>query len=161
MNQKLTKKDVIDIFKSSSTSKDIAKKFDVSITTVNDIKSRKNYKNFTNGIGIPGQPAHTKKRILTPEIIEQIYYFSGTAQEIKNKFGCSIKVARNIKFGNTYQAITATLGVAGEIRIYGLTWEDICDIRSSDETISNLAKYYNVTTETIRNIQSKKTRRYQ
>jgi hypothetical protein len=161
MNQKLTKNDVIDIFKSDLASKDIANRFDISITTVNDIKSRKNYKSFTVGIGQPGQPKNTKKRILTSDVVEQIYYFSGSAQEIKNKFGCSIKVARNIKFGRTYQAITANLGVAGEIRIYSLTWEDICDIRSSDDAVPNLAKHYKVTAETIRNIQAGKTRKYQ
>lgn len=161
MHQKLKERQVIEIYQSVKATKDIASDYKVSASTVVSIKNKSAYRAFTDNIETsPGQPVKSTRKILTPKVVEEIYYFSGSADEIKEQFGCSVRVARNIKFGKTYQAVTETLGEAGEIKLYGLTWDDVCSIRSSNDTVTELSDEYNVTAETIRNIRSSKTRNF-
>lgn len=97
---------------------------------------------------------------LSNKIVSDVYFFTGTVQEINKKFGVSARVAKRIKYGQTYTDITFSFGEAGEIKIHKLTWDNICDIRSSDESASNIAKKYGITKETVYNIKNGKTRKY-
>jgi hypothetical protein len=99
-------------------------------------------------------------RKLTPDIVEQIYFFTGSPKELYEKFGCSIRVAKRIKYGESYTEITQYFDDAGEIVIHKLTWDDVCFIRGSDLSASHLASQYKVTKETIYNILNGKTRIY-
>lgn len=99
-------------------------------------------------------------RKLPPKTVEDLYYFTGTAQEIEDKFGCSVRVAKRIKYGETYLDITEMFNDAGEILIHGLSWDDICEIRSSDQSAKQLAGKFGITKETIYNILNNKTRKY-
>lgn len=99
-------------------------------------------------------------RKLSPKTVEEIYFFTGTAKEIEKKFGCSVRVAKRIKYGETYSTITESFDEAGEILIHNLSWDDVCEIRNGSETAKELAARFKVTKETIYNIQNNKTRRY-
>lgn len=161
MNQKLKERQVIEIYQSVKPTKEIALEYNVSASTVVSIKNKSSYRTVTGIItNEPGQPADSTRKILSSQLVEDIYYFTGSAEEIKEKFGCSVRVARNIKFGKTYQTITENFGDAGEIKLYGLTWDDVCSIRSSNDSVAQLADEYSVTTETIRNIRLNKTRNF-
>ena len=155
----LTQDQVIEIFKSLKTTKELTEQFNVSSSVVTCIKRRKYYKHYTTNIG---QPGSSSKRIpLTEETVIAIYDFDGTIKQLKTQFNCSALVARNIKFGNTYYSITGTLNrEPGELKIYNLSWDQICDIKASDKTTSELAIQYKVHSQTIRNIQNEKTRKY-
>lgn len=98
---------------------------------------------------------------LDNDTVMKIYYFSGTAAEIQEKFGCSLRVARRIKFGQTYGDVTQYLDDPGEIRLHSLTWDDVCEIRASDQPASYFCKKYGITKETVYNIRNEKTRKYQ
>src|SRR6218665_1341035 len=107
MNQKLDKNQVIEIYLSTQSTKNIASVFQISATTVNDIKGKRIYKEYFNTIvDDPGRPLDSRKNTMTDEKVKEVYYFSGSPDEIKTRFGCSVRVARNIKFGVTYQHIT-------------------------------------------------------
>lgn len=161
MNQKLDKNQVMGVYLSESKTSDIADLYNISVTTVNDIKGKRVYTEFLEEFDCPpGRYPHTNRQIFDSDTVRDIFYFSGTAQEIKEKFGCTARVARNIKFGKTYQDITEKLDGAGEIKIYGLTWDEICDIRASDIQVPSLARRYKVSPETIRNIKANRTRKY-
>lgn len=97
---------------------------------------------------------------LPSSIVEQIYKFSGTLSEIQDKFGCSARVAKRIKLGETYFELTQFFESPGEIRLHQLTWDDICDIRASDESAPFVAKQFGITKETVYNIRNGKTRKY-
>lgn len=159
---KFTESDVRDIFLSCDKTTTLAKKYSVSTSTIKDIKRQTYYKNITDNLGPPGYHQTLRRIPINDETVKDIFYFSGTAKDFKTKFNCSLQVARNIKFGVTYQKITAALpGEAGEIKIHKLTWDDICDIRESDEPIKNIAEQYGITKETVYNIRNEKTRKYQ
>lgn len=98
---------------------------------------------------------------LDKDTVKQLYYFSGTAAEIKEKFGCSVRVAKRIKFGQTYEEITQFFDSPGEIKLHKLTWDDVCDIRGSDYPASHYCQKYGITKETVYNIRNGKTRKYQ
>lgn len=158
---KFTQDQVIEIYYSTDKTADIATKFQVSTGTIKDIKRKTYYRSITENFGPPGYHSSLKRIPLSDDIIKEIYYFSGTAKDFKEKFNCSVSVARNIKFGKTYSRVTLPLiGEAGEIKIHNLTWDEICEIRSSDDSCAKLGKQYKVHPETIRNIRNGKTRNY-
>lgn len=99
-------------------------------------------------------------RKLSPKIVEDIYFYSGTAKEIEERFGCSVRVAKRIKFGETYSDITENFDEAGEILIHNLSWDNICEIRSLEKTAKEYAERFKITKETVYNIQNNKTRKY-
>lgn len=99
-------------------------------------------------------------RKLSSEIVKDIYFFTGSAKDIEKKFGCSVRVAKRIKYGETYLDITQYFDDAGEILIHGLSWDDVCAIRASSDSAKELAEHFNVTKETIYNIINNKTRKY-
>lgn len=97
---------------------------------------------------------------LKPQLVKDIYFFTGTAQEITEKFKVSVRVAKRIKYGQTYIDVTYPFGTAGEIKIHKLTWDDVCEIRASDLPSKDLANKFKITKESIYNIKNGKTRKY-
>ncbi len=155
----LTIDEISDIYLSDLPKTEIAKKHKVSVSCVAAIKRRYTYKSETADLGEPGHDIKSKRKPLTPEKVIEIFTFRGTSSEIQKQFGISVTVARNIKFRNTYRHVTESLGDPGEIVIYSLDWNQVCDIRSSMDKISDLSERYKVDRQTIYNIRSGKTRK--
>lgn len=157
---KLTDREIEDIFLSEDRTDLLAERFGVSNSTINSIKRQNSHREITLNLGEPGFPKNSKRKPLTPSMVKSIFEFRGSASQIKEKFGVSIEVARNIKYGNTYYHITCDLGDAGEIIIHGLDWDDVCEIRSSDQPAAVLADHFDLTVQTIYNIRNERTRKF-
>ena len=158
---KLTDEQVILIYYSSDTAHQIQQQYNVGNDTIYGIKNQRYYRNITKYITeLPGTCSGSNGRFIPNEIIVAIFLFSGTAKEYKDKFNVGIQVVKNIKFRYTYKNITQHLSDFGEIRVNKLTWNEVCSIRASDLSTKSLAEQYNISGETVRNIQSNKTRTF-
>lgn len=101
-----------------------------------------------------------KKYKIDVKKIQKIFKDEGDFAYFKKKYGVSRKQVIGIKYHWTYKEITKNLGKPGYIRRYGLTSQEIIDIRESNLDIAELSKKYNVTRQTIRNIKNKNTHIY-
>jgi hypothetical protein len=160
-NSKLNEQQVISIFRSCESTKVLANQYGISNAAVCAIKRGYSYTHLTEPLNeYPGYNPLSRHRFLTPAMVKEIYMFSGTSEEIKDKFGVSVTVARNIKFHHMYFDATKDLDDPGGIKIYNLSWDDVCDIRASILSAKELADLYAVDRQTIYNIRNYKTRKY-
>lgn len=161
MKSKLTESDIITIYCSTMSKRDLAKLFKVSVRVIHGIKKKKYYHLITDKINEPVGICKGDKRIpLDPYTVERIFYFEGSISELKKQFHVSATLARNIKTKHTYRNITTKLDRPGCIKIHGLSWDDIVDIRNSDESNTTLSIHYNVSQKTISQIRNMKIRLY-
>lgn len=158
-NSKLSEDNVKTIYKSTDTNRELSLRFGISNSSVAAIKRGMSYRSITMNLGEPGFHSNSKRKPLIPETVKEIFQFYGTTKKLKERFGVSVTVARNIKYRITYGNITEDLGDPGELVIYNLDWDQICEIRVSDDSAALLAERFSVDRQTIYNIRSGKTRR--
>lgn len=154
----LSDKQVEDIFLSEDKTADIAARHGISTNSVRAIKRRETHQDVTRLFPQPGRHMSTNRPILDDATVRAIYEFTGNPQELKAKFGISKRVAMNIKFRITYSGHSGITGLPGEIKLYKLTWDDVCTIRASSLSSAVLAELFGVSKSTINNIRSGRTR---
>lgn len=158
---RLTIEQVIEIYRSTESKEILTRIYNISNGIINGIKGKRYYRSITDTLDeLAGKCKGDKKIPLSKEVIEDIYYFEGTVKELKEQFGVSVTLARNIKTGHTYKNITKNLGNPGGIKLHGLTWNDVVEIRKSSESNKILSNYYGVSPNTISSIRNMKTRLY-
>lgn len=151
---------IIQIYLSCASIGYLAEQFNVSSRTILNIKHKRTHKKLLDKIDIPcGKPINNK-HLLDDETVKAIYEFSGTIQDLKNAFGVSPSVAKNIKNHRTYIGVTDGLTNPGEIISYGLAWSDILSIRKASGTLNEIAKTYGISKTTVWNIKNRVTRTY-
>ena len=162
MNRKLTQGEVIEIFTSTQSTSMLSALYSVSTNTIRSIKRRRSYIGITQRYDLlPTVPKlSSKKPILDDHTIQEIFYFSGTIRELKDRFGISKKVANNIKFGITYSSVTVEFDNPGELKIHSLSWDDVCSIRASSLSSFTLSLLFKVSVSTIANIKAGRTRKF-
>lgn len=154
----LSRPDVEQIFQSTMSTAWLAKAYRVSTNTIRSIKRRRTHSEWTKHILAPGVAPNTNRKVLDDATVWAIYKFTGNTKDLKQQFGISKKVAMNIKFQITYSSITQGLGPPGELKVHKLTWDDVCTIRASNLGSSVLAELFGVSTGTVNNIISGRTR---
>lgn len=160
---KLTESQVLEIYYSDKSAKELSNLYNISTTQIYGIKRKKYYYSITKDIKEnPGYYKGNKiTRIpLTIDAVKSIYIEENTYQYFKDKYGASSQVVKNIKSRKTYKHITENLGPFGHIIKYKLSNDDVIYIRNSDESNTFLAKKFKVHPETIYNIKSGRTRKF-
>lgn len=160
---KLSKEQVIEIYNSPLSKKELSILYNISCTQIGGIKRKVYYKSITENISdLPGYCKTDKKpRISIPvEVVKEIFLKEETYEYFKEKFMVSRVVVKNIKSGKSYKNETADLGPAGHVKKYKLSNDDIAEILSSDLPTKKLAEKFNVHRQTIVNIKTYKTRKF-
>lgn len=160
---KLSKEQVIEIYKSCLPKKELSKLYNISCTQIGGIKRKVYYKSITENITeLPGYCNSGKKpRISVPvEVVKEIFLKEETYEYFKEKYSVSRVVVKNIKSGKSYKNETACLGPAGHVKKYKLSNDDISEIISSNLPTKKLAEKFNVHKQTIINIKTYKTRKF-
>lgn len=158
---KLNEQQVIHIYHSEESIRDLATRFGISCAQIQAVKKKQSYKEVTSGIdSFPGISRNKFKTciILTDEMVKQIYLEQGDYTYFKNKFKVTRRVIESIKLGITYKKVTQNLGTPGEFIRYKLTLGDIEAIKCSQDSCIVLGQKYGVHQETIRNIKKGLTR---
>ena len=151
---------ITDIFLSDKPTAELAEQYGVSTNTIRGIKRQRTHGNVTGQLNLLPTPTRSRRHILSDQTVRDIYNFTGSVAELKEKFGVSKQVATNIKFRLTYESVTEFLGDPGEIIIHGLTWDNVCAIRASSLPVFHIASIFRVSEGTVRNIQQGRTRRF-
>ena len=102
----------------------------------------------------------SKRNKMDKEVIKRIFYDTGDAAYFRETFNVSMRTVKNIKEASTYKTITSKLEKAGQIIKYKLSPVDVEIIYSSDKTLDELAHIYNIHKETVRNIKTGRTRKF-
>jgi len=157
---KLTDDQIVEIYLSSDPTAKLAADYGVSTFTIRSVKKGRTRGDITGQyLMFPVQP-RSHRKILTDDMVKEIYEFTGTLAQLNAIYGISKSVANNIKFGRTYASVTAQLGPPGELRLHSLTWDDVCTIRASTMETKLLASLFNVSESTVRNIRAGRTRQF-
>lgn len=158
---KITKDQVLEIYYSCDSTKDLSERFSISSPQILGIKRKRYHKNILKDIQEPpGFNHNARRKPLTDETVKEIFIFSGTIKQFKEKFDISITAVRNIKNRITYENITKNMENPGEIIIHKFTWDQVREIYISKESAKILAERYNVSTTTIYDIRNGKTRNW-
>ena len=159
---KLTEEQVVEIYHSTESAIDLAKKHGVNTGQINGVKRKKYYKNVTDDITVlPGiSSSKVPRQILPPDIVKEIYLLEESYTYFKEKYNISYQVVRRIKQGKSNKNASKDLGPAGHVKKHNLTNSDIAEIRQSKLTLDALADKFSVHRETIRNIISGKSHQF-
>lgn len=150
--RKLSNKDVEDIYMSTKPQKDLAEKYNVSITTISTILSGKLHKNETWKLKQPKRKKYHKKLSLSDEQARSIYLSEDTTKNIAEQYGiCRMTVSR-IKNREYYQHVTKDL--PDMKKHYRLHRIDVIDIYLDERPSIEIAWEYNISVTTVRNIKN-------
>jgi hypothetical protein len=108
MQQPLTDDDVIEIWQSTDTQKEIADRFKISQGMVTLIKNRKIKTNVTENLGPPGRSdSPQSRRTLTKSDALEIYLsIEESEKALGDKYGVNRSVVGKIRRGEVWKAAT-------------------------------------------------------
>lgn len=163
VSAKFTNKQVLDIYYSCEHMDALAEKYGVKRYNIITIKRKIYYRCVTEHITeLPGYCEHDigpgKTRPIPIDLIKEIYLDTGDYEYFKNRYNATQAVVKSIKSRKSFKRVTQGLGDPGQVKRYGLSYDDVTDIRNSELDIVKLAEKYNVNIETIRNIRNRTTR---
>ena len=155
INHKLTDEQALEIAKSSSPRKELAKQYGVSKETIRSIKLRKNYQHVTKDIEIVATIKRSRK--LTDQQVREIAASGESANSIAKHYGVTIKTIINIKQGITYREVTKDMNINNQYNQRKLTDEQVLEVYHSNKTCATLSEEYNLCASTISLIKRGKT----
>jgi len=163
LRNRFTDSQVIEIYKSTESIDSLSARFGCTRYNIITIKRKIYYRSVTQDIPeLPGfnpDEFGKGKEIPIPiDYIEKIFYDTGDYKYFWEKYRATYNVVQSIKKKKTWKKITSSLGTPGQIKRYKLTNDEIEHIIDSKMPLDELADFYGVHKETIRNIKKGKTR---
>lgn len=158
---KFTNKQVLEIYYSSEPIQFLAEKYNVTRYNITSIKRKIYYRSVTEHIvDLPGFSDKDLRKPLPIDLIEQIFYDSGSYDYFWEKYKATDGVVRSIKNKKSFKKITSKLGKPGQVRRYGMTRDDVEEIFNAIGTNSEIAERFGIHYNTVRNIKGKNSRAY-
>jgi hypothetical protein len=162
---KFTNDQVLEIYHSNEHMDVLAERFHVTRYNIITIKRKIYYRSVTKDIKtLPGHcPEDTgkgKNRPIPVDLIEEIFYDTGSYDDFYQKYGATRNVVRNIKKKSSYKRITSKLGEPGQVKRYGLTYDTINEIHEAEGSNTEIAEKYGIHYNTVRNIKGNYSRVY-
>lgn len=163
---KFTNAQVLEIYHSTESIDFLVKKYDVVRYNITTIKRKIYYRSVTKDIkDLPGfceaDRGRGKNRPIPIDLIEEIYYDTGSYEHFWKTYGASENVVRNIKSKKSNKNITSKLeGEPGQVKRYKLTYDEVSAIFEAPGDSRDIAKKYGIHYNTVRNIKGKYSRVY-
>lgn len=151
---KFTKQDVLDIFYSNLTNRELGKKYNVSSGTICSIKTKKSYKSILRGHTIEGKIFNSR---INSKTILEIYNSRLPYYKTAEKYKVGAALVYQVKAGIKYAEITGGVKNTNPSHNTKFAKADILLIRSSKLGTTALSLMYNVSLATIKSIKNKKT----
>jgi len=162
--RKFTDEEIREVYTSTETSSELAKRLNVTKVTINTIRSRKEWSKVTEGleINIPTGSERTREAsaILTKEQVREVYLAKDTLANLAKQYGTDTTTISKIKCGINWKDVTESLGEAGSSEHpfkAKLQKDTVKEIYLSKETSKVLAIRYGITPRSINQIRSKET----
>ena len=153
---KFKEQDVIDIFYSKKTNRELGRIYGVSSGTICGIKNKKSYKTILKEHHIEGRIFNSQKGFTEKDVIN-IYNSTLTYSQISIKYGVCENLVYLIKAGKKYMEITGGKRNTNPIHNTKLSKDDVLFIRSSGMGNIELSKKYSVSVSAIKSVKNKRT----
>jgi len=95
---------------------------------------------------------------LNKDEVLKIFFDSGSYKEFEEKYQVSPDIVRDIKKRKTYQSFTKDLDDPGQIKRNKLSNDDLSRIYESNASFDEIAREFQITSMTVRNIKNGITR---
>jgi transposase len=151
---KFTQQDVLDIFYSNLTNRELAKKYNVSSGTICSIKTKKSYKSILKGHHIDGKIFNSR---INAKTILEIYNSKLPYYKTAEMWNVGAVFVYQVKAGIRYAEITGGIKNTNPAHNTKFMKDDIIFIRSCNLGATALSLKYNVSISTIKSIKNKKT----
>lgn len=147
-NIKLKKSDILDIYNSTLTPSELMLKYNVSYTTIYQIRSLQRYKEVTKG---EKSNAH---KIMSNDRVIEIYNSEGLYSDIATKFSIKREDVCRIKNGRVFSKITCHGEVTHTTIATKLSDDEILEVYNSTEFIKPLLKRYKISFKRYKKIKT-------
>jgi len=159
LSRKLTNLEALDVYKSTDSIDDIAKKYNISRYNVFSIKRKIFYRNVTKEIkDLPGYSSEDLRVPIPLDLIPEIFYDTGDYKYFWEKYRARPDVVKGIKNKKSFKSITSKLGIPGQIKRFGMTRETVEEVFNSKGTSKEIAQKFGIHYNTVRNIKRKHSR---
>ena len=158
---KFTNSQVLEIYHSTDSIDELAKRYNVRRYNITSIKRKIYYKSVTENIDVlPGFSDEDLRKPIPIDFIENIFYDTGDYDYFWKKYKATEKVVRGIKGKKSFKKITSKLGTPGQVRRYGLTRDMVESIYNAEGSNSEIAERFGIHYNTVRNIKGKNSRAF-
>ena len=158
---KFTNDQVIEIYHSTDSIDELSKRYNVIRYNIIAIKRKIYYRSVTHLINeLPGFSEKDTRKPIPIDLIEKIFYDSGSYKYFWEKYGASEGVVKGIKNKKSFKKITGKLGVPGKVKRYGMTRDEVELIFNAKGTNKEIADRFGIHYNTVRNIKGKYSRAY-
>lgn len=153
---KLLKHEVVEIYESKESSYELAKKYDINISTVNLIRSGKTWSHITKDKTKGDQPLNNfRNNKFSMKEVRDIYEQDGKNKDIANMYNVPESTIKSIRNGNSYKNITRNLKKGKNTN--RLTKEEVEYIYLTNDNIEQIRNKVKVSKSTISQIKNNKS----
>ncbi|UGL60590.1 HNH endonuclease protein [Staphylococcus phage vB_SurM-PSU4] len=149
---KLSEKEVVEIYKSNKTTKELSEIFNISPRTIRDIKRDKTWTDTTKNLKKGKQPEN--KKFSEPDIVH-IYTSDETSKNLSILYDCPEPTIKSILSGKSYKDVTRNLKKGKNPN--RLTKEEVEYIYLTKYTYKELKNKINVSEPVVSSIRNNKS----
>lgn len=155
---KLAPSDIKEIYTSTDSQKNLAKKYGVSICMISKILNGHIHKQHTAKLEKPTRKSYMTEGYLSNKVVKDIYMSKDSVKSLAEKYNVNTVTIYRIQHDINYTDVTKGLDRTQE-KYKRIDKLDIIDIYLDERSVKEISKEYGINPENISNIKNKKTYR--